>query len=187
MNLGFVISVESFLATFLVSILLGVLFLATPVFGMARIPLSVRVLFVFALSICLAWPNASQLMSASNSVPTANTVTAGALFMAALAEVFIGATLAFGVHCAFAAFSFGGKLIDLQIGLGIVLLTLLKAHRRCCGAGRARSRLGPRQPVRMHRGGSRLGRYFADAQELKEFLNGLPPQQTGHLCYQSNA
>ena len=37
----------------------------------------------------------------------------------ALSELLIGATLAFGLISGFAAFQFGGRILDLQIGFGI--------------------------------------------------------------------
>lgn len=43
----------------------------------------------------------------------------GTLFLMAISELLIGATLAFGFMAGFAAFQFGGRILDLQIGFGI--------------------------------------------------------------------
>jgi flagellar biosynthetic protein FliR len=98
--------------TLLTSIRLGPLFLAAPGMGSLRIPLMARGLFVVALSAMLS----SIWFSAFKSNATSNI---GALFVMALSELFVGATLAFGLIAGFAAFQFGGRIIDLQIGFGI--------------------------------------------------------------------
>jgi flagellar biosynthetic protein FliR len=50
-----------------------------------------------------------------NAMPT----TLGPLLVAACVEVFVGATMAFGVMAAFSAFSIAGKIFDIQSGLGM--------------------------------------------------------------------
>lgn len=101
-------------AVFLVAIRLGPLFVLTPVFGTSGIPARVKVLFTFAL--------AALMVSA---VPPNWPVDVGSfagLLNAALAELAIGAAMAFGLIAAFAAFSFGGRLVDLQVGFGVASL-----------------------------------------------------------------
>lgn len=99
------------LAILLIAIRLGPLFIGAPGFGSLRIPVMARGLITLGFAATLfAGLNTSQL-----TIPS----TPGALMLIALSELLIGATLAFGLLAAFAAFQFGGRVIDLQIGFGI--------------------------------------------------------------------
>lgn len=80
-------------------------------FGSLRIPVIARGFFILGLSATLF----VGMAPADFAMPT----TPGALILAALSELLIGATLAFGLLTAFAAFQFGGRIVDLQIGFGI--------------------------------------------------------------------
>jgi flagellar biosynthetic protein FliR len=44
------------------------------------------------------------------------------LLIAIVRELAVGALMAFGINCAFAAFSFGGRILDLQMGFGVANL-----------------------------------------------------------------
>jgi flagellar biosynthesis protein FliR len=44
------------------------------------------------------------------------------LLIAAVRELSVGLLMAFGMHCSFAAFSFGGRVLDLQMGFGVANL-----------------------------------------------------------------
>jgi len=101
-------------AVLLVSVRLGPLMILTPVLGSAEIPVRARVLFALALS-ALVVSNVHKGWAVDLS-------SAAALMSAAIVELVIGAVLAFGLLAAFAAFLFGGRLLDLQIGFGVATL-----------------------------------------------------------------
>jgi len=88
----------------------GLLLAAAPLSSMA-VPPTVRVLFGMAFAIVLA-----SALPAAHPLPG---LAPGPLLAAGLSEVALGATLALGVNMAFAAFSIGGRLIDVQTGFGI--------------------------------------------------------------------
>jgi flagellar biosynthetic protein FliR len=98
-------------AVFLLSLRLGVLIVAGPVFsGLARMTTQ-RVLFTVALSVVLVWGLAVPL----GRIP----LTLGGLATAALTELALGVTLGFGVFAAFGVFSLAGKMVDIQSGFGL--------------------------------------------------------------------
>jgi flagellar biosynthetic protein FliR len=101
-------------AVLLIAIRLGPLFILTPVLGSTEIPVRVRVLFALALS--------AMLVPATRSTWMLDLSSASALVSAAMVELVIGAALAFGLLAAFAAFLFGGRLLDLQVGFGVASL-----------------------------------------------------------------
>ena len=103
------------LAVFFASIRLGVVFLASPWFGGFQVPRSFRVLFTLAFALNLVSTLGPETWAA---LPTS---TAGVI-AAAGAELVLGALFAFALECAFAAFQFGGQLLDSQIGFGIANL-----------------------------------------------------------------
>lgn len=94
----------------LVSVRLAMLFIATPVFGGIPVPNMAKVILVFGLSAGLA-----------AGLPTLNPANAdfGWLASVVLHEVIVGAAMASGLFAGFAAFHFGGRLLDFQIGFGI--------------------------------------------------------------------
>jgi flagellar biosynthetic protein FliR len=98
----------------LVSVRLSGLFLLTPLFALADIPARIRVLLVVALALFL--------VLVVPGVPRAVPLATGGVFEAILAEAVTGALLAFGVMAAFAAFQFGGRVIDFQMGFGVATL-----------------------------------------------------------------
>ncbi|OOG44481.1 hypothetical protein B0B52_06840 [Polaromonas sp. A23] len=98
----------------MVSVRLSPLFILAPVFGSMQVPAHLRVFLILALSLLMAL--ALQLQ------PVSFPLTPGALIIAMAGELLVGAALAAGVMIPFAAFSFGGRLLDLQIGFGVASL-----------------------------------------------------------------
>lgn len=99
------------LSVFLVSLRIGVLLMMSPVFTGLSGLVTVRVLLTLMLS--------TLLVSEMRMTPPAVALGVGPVLRAALAEVAVGATLAFGVMAAFGAFSIAGKVLDVQSGFGI--------------------------------------------------------------------
>lgn len=98
----------------LVSIRFGAVFLLTPVFSFIKVPVQFRVMFVVGLA---------SVMMLSGSIEVASEpFTTGSLLSAAIHELFVGALLAFGLFAAFAAFLFGGRILDFQMGFGVASL-----------------------------------------------------------------
>jgi flagellar biosynthesis protein FliR len=88
----------------------GLLLFAMPL-AATSIPPAVRVLLGLALSLVLA------LAIEPTDVPGKHHV--GALIAAGASEVTLGALLATGINIAFTAYSFGGRLLDVQLGFGM--------------------------------------------------------------------
>lgn len=96
-------------SVFLVAVRVGTLLMMSPVFsGLAGL-VTVRVLLTLGLSAVLVGGGAVA------SVPP----TLGGLVFGAAGEVFVGATMAFGVFAAFGAFSVAGKILDIQSGFSM--------------------------------------------------------------------
>lgn len=91
----------------LLSLRIGAMLVMTPVFHAAYVPATVRMLLVLGLSAALAW---------AWGVPAEPQVD---VWQAALTELALGATLGLGILFAFAAVSFAGRLIDVQVGFGM--------------------------------------------------------------------
>jgi flagellar biosynthesis protein FliR len=98
-------------SVFLLSLRLGTLLAMTPILSGASVPAPIRVLLVVALTVFI--------VSATKIPPAAMPRGIGQIIVAAATEAAIGAILAFGIFSAFAAFSFAGKLLDIQMGFGI--------------------------------------------------------------------
>jgi flagellar biosynthetic protein FliR len=98
-------------ALLLATVRLGPLFMFSPILSGLGNLVTVRVLLSFALSACLLAGGVVRL----ERVP----VTLEGLLLAAGAELLVGGLLGLGVLVAFAAFSLGGKLLDVQTGLGL--------------------------------------------------------------------
>ena len=99
------------LSIFLVSLRVGVLLMLSPVFTGLTGLVTVRVLLTLALS--------AVLVVGLEARPAPVALALGPVVLAALAELVVGATLAFGVMAAFGAFAVAGKIIDVQSGFGI--------------------------------------------------------------------
>ncbi|HEX5682639.1 MAG TPA: flagellar biosynthetic protein FliR [Ideonella sp.] len=102
-------------AALLVSVRLGALALMAPPLGGAMVPPTVRVAIVLSWAAVLATvkPIGPELLSAGG-VPGV-----GPLLAAAASEAALGAVMALGLNMAFAMFSFGARLADVQIGFGM--------------------------------------------------------------------
>ena len=90
---------------------LSALLLATPVLQAMGLPFQVRVTLILVLSL--------SLVTGMGLAPAAPLSDVGALIGAAINELLTGALMAFGIFAAFAAFSFAGNALDLQIGFNI--------------------------------------------------------------------
>ena len=101
---------------FLLSVRLSAVFLLTPILFAAPLPPTARVLLVLALSIALALGHVQETPAPELA---AIVQAPGRLLLAVLTEAALGALLAMGILLAFAAFSFAGTLLDLQIGFGM--------------------------------------------------------------------
>jgi flagellar biosynthetic protein FliR len=99
------------LAVFLTFLRFGVVFLLSPVLAGLGGLVTVRVLLTLALSVLLVQGFGLRADPAM--------LAAGPLAVAVLLELFVGATLAFGVFAAFGAFSVAGKILDIQTGFGL--------------------------------------------------------------------
>lgn len=105
------IDLQWLLSVFLVAMRLGVLFLLTPLFSGLGGLATVRVLLTLALS--------AMLVSGQTFTAAPVPVTLGPVVVAAIAELVVGAIMAFGLFAAFGAFSVAGKIVDVQSGFGI--------------------------------------------------------------------
>lgn len=101
----------------LLSLRLAPLFLLTPLLGAAGVPVLVRVLLVLGLAAGLSMGLGGIPESARSAATSIDGV--GALFGAGFTELALGATLALGIHLAFASFAVAGQLLGVQIGFGL--------------------------------------------------------------------
>lgn len=111
----FDVNMDFITALFLVFIRLSALFLLTPLFATAQVPVSIRTLLLMALALTLV----ASLSITPAQVPH---YSLAELFQAAFYELIIGAILAFGLFAAFGAFLFGGRILDFQMGFGFANL-----------------------------------------------------------------
>jgi len=91
-----------------------------PLFTLGKIPNRVLVLMIIIFSAGLASLNPAGI--SEEALAAGHLYTASGWVLAAFHELVIGLIMAFGLHCAFAAFSFGGRLLDQQIGFGVASL-----------------------------------------------------------------
>lgn len=87
------------------------IFAALPVFGGRRLPIRIRVVTVFMITL-VCFPTLSV------SIPTVPS-DAFSLALLALSELMVGLTLAFITQIIFAAVEFSGQIIGMQMGLTI--------------------------------------------------------------------
>jgi len=104
------------LAAFFLSIRIGAVALLAPPLAGGMIPASVRV------AIVLSW--AAVFAASMNATLGTNTglqwpPSLGNLLVAAANEAMLGSVMALGLNMAFAMFSLGARLLDVQIGFGI--------------------------------------------------------------------
>jgi len=103
------------IAVFLLSLRLAAIFAGTPLLAAAAVPSLVRVLLAMAISVAITL----GLHTQSSAIDLRGPLGAGALLQAGLTELALGATLALGVHLAFAAFALAGELLGVQMGIGL--------------------------------------------------------------------
>lgn len=101
-------------AIVLLALRLAPLFVLAPGLGSSTIPVTVRVGLTFAF--------AAMLVSAQPAWRAAVPLDLAGWLVAALAELVVGMAWAFGLFCAFGAFVFAGRLLDLQVGFGLATL-----------------------------------------------------------------
>jgi flagellar biosynthetic protein FliR len=99
------------LAVFFTAVRLGVVLVMTPIFSSLTGLVTVRVLLTLSLSALLVSGLGGRLAPPPPDL--------GPLVLAAMAELVVGLTLAFGVFAAFGAFSVAGKILDIQTGFGM--------------------------------------------------------------------
>lgn len=92
------------------SIRVGMLFVNTPVFGNVPIPKTAKVVLIVGLGAAFA----TQL-----NIASIEKLEISWLVGAIISEMLIGAAMASALFTGFAAFNFGGRLLDFQIGYGI--------------------------------------------------------------------
>lgn len=102
------------LAAVLISARLGALLLMSPLFSLTRMPAQIWIgmilVFSVALNVCLGQHEQITITDIQQ------------LLVAVVREIAVGGLMAFGVHCAFAALLFGGRVLDLQMGFGVANL-----------------------------------------------------------------
>jgi flagellar biosynthetic protein FliR len=99
---------------FLLSLRLGAAFAASPLLAATALPRTVRALLVLGLAAALALALPMQPPRAALlDMP-------GALVLSALDELALGAALGLGIQLAMGAFTFAGRLLDVQMGFGLV-------------------------------------------------------------------
>lgn len=108
------IEVAWMLAIVLFNIRLSAALLFTPVLGLSRVPVRIHIYFLLIMSVFLVMVVEPPITHIPLTLP--------ALALAALMELLLGLAMAFGIHTAFAAFLFGGRVIDFQMGFGIASL-----------------------------------------------------------------
>lgn len=109
---------SSVLAALLLSVRLGIVLFMTPLLGGTGVPAHIRVRALLTLCLCLA-------LGWQGGLPLAAGVrleTLPGLVQALLCEALWGALLGFGLSTAFATFLQGGRLLELQMGIGMSTL-----------------------------------------------------------------
>jgi flagellar biosynthesis protein FliR len=100
------------LTVMLVAIRFGVVMLMSPVFSLIGLPANVRVVIVLAVS--------ATLVSGLPAIAAGNFTQPWAFALAACNELVLGGLLAFTLLAGFAAFQFAGRILDIQLGFGVV-------------------------------------------------------------------
>lgn len=106
---------SAFLAqAFLLSLRLGAAFGMSPLLSASAVPRMVRLFTVIGLSLAMSLVLPLQPLDATLLDQP------GALIVAALIELALGATLGLGIQLALATFTFAGRLLDVQAGFSLV-------------------------------------------------------------------
>lgn len=98
-------------AVVLCSLRLSALLAMTPILAAAAVPMRIRILLVLILS--------ASFVSGLQLAPAALPTDLASMIAVAVNELAIGGLMAFGIFAAFAAFSFAGNLLDVQVGFSI--------------------------------------------------------------------
>jgi flagellar biosynthetic protein FliR len=98
-------------AMLLCALRLGAMLLMTPLLDGFSVPVRIKTFLLLALS--------ATLVSALRLHPAAPPHDLPALLAMALAELATGALMGFGIHTAFNAVAFAGKILDIQLGFGM--------------------------------------------------------------------
>ncbi len=109
-----ILNISFIVTAFLVFVRLSAVLLLSPLFSILKLPIHFRVFLMLFLSMIM--------VSSLNLVLPVKTISVATLIYYSLLELMAGAALAFGVFCAFAAFSFGGRILDFQMGFGVASL-----------------------------------------------------------------
>ncbi|WP_237057182.1 flagellar biosynthetic protein FliR [Microbulbifer sediminum] len=104
-------SSEWLLSVLLVATRLSPLVFFSPLFSLAKVPARISVLLIVITAVGI-----SPLVKTA-AIGGIGTALELAVFV--MEEVVIGLLMAFGVFAAFAVFSFGGRLLDMQMGFGV--------------------------------------------------------------------
>lgn len=96
----------------LATVRLTALLLLTPVLGGTSVPAQARIVMLLSLTAAML-----AAMPAMKPPPMGDGF--GTLWQWSITELLIGTAMAFGLHCAFGAFSVAGKMLDLQIGFSV--------------------------------------------------------------------
>lgn len=108
-------------AVILMTLRVGAMLLATPVFSAADLPMRVRLVLVVGLS--------AALCAGLGLLPDAHDAQGQALrslvdhplqlFRCACTEITLGIVMSLAIHAAFAAFAIAGQMLDVQLGFGL--------------------------------------------------------------------
>lgn len=119
----------SMLSVLLMACRIGPLFMLTPILGSNQTPTRIKLLLSFALAALMVMGPRTDAQVDGSSLAS--------VLSAAMVEVGIGMAFAFGVQALFAAFTFGGRLLDMQIGFGVagLLDPVTRGHGPLLGTG----------------------------------------------------
>ena len=108
-------------AVILLSLRVGAMLLATPVFSAADLPVRVRVFIVvgLAIALCASLGLVPDAAGAQREMLQSLADHPLRLLRCACDEVTLGIVLSVPIHAAFAAFSMAGQLLDVQLGFGL--------------------------------------------------------------------
>jgi flagellar biosynthetic protein FliR len=109
-----IIDTSWLMAALMAFVRVGGVLMFTPVLGFATLPVNIRLMLVLALTVTLPSVIPAGVGADFQDLPT--------LGLAAIRELTLGASMAFGVTAVFASFAVGGKLLDYQMGFGIASL-----------------------------------------------------------------
>jgi flagellar biosynthetic protein FliR len=116
------LDVQWLLGVLLIATRLAVLLLMSPLLILGRIP--TRIVFFMTMIFAVAINNCVQQYTSLAIISSMD------LVVGMIRELSIGFLMAFGLHCAFAAFEFGGRILDLQMGFGVANLLNPATHEQ---------------------------------------------------------